>query len=215
MSSNLIPYLNAVSKCVNACALHLGVRLNRQTASLQYNRSSRRHCTTNTHTFLTGSLETKSETLGSRCWAWLCVCVRICLLCFSHLWGWIMCLCVCLATCRDGNYCDMMGPQRDGVLHFILSLSLNHVFSSSHNRVRSLLRSPSFFVFLHFYFFFSLTAELNELVSYRAREWASVCVLAESELKSTADTLNVSDITSQQSTFEKYQENLTGTSQPL
>ncbi len=126
-----------------------------------------------------------------------------------------MCLCVCLATCRDGNYCDMMGPQRDGVLHFILSLSLNHVFSSSHNRVRSLLRYPSFFVFLHFYFIFSLTAELNELVSYRAREWASVCVLTESELKSTADTLSVSDITSQQSTFEKYQENLTGTSQPL
>ncbi len=103
-----------------------------------------------------------------------CVCshLLVVLFTFMRVNNVFVCVCVCLATCRDGNYCDMMGPQRDGVLHFILSLSLNHVFSSSHNRVRSLLRSPSFFVFLHFFFFFFITAELNELVSYSAREWS-------------------------------------------
>ncbi len=159
MSSNLISlYLNAVSKCVNACALHLGVQLNRQTASLQYNRSSRRHCTTNTHTFLTCSLETKPETLGSRSWAWLRVCqhLLVVLFTFMRVNNVFVYVCVCLATCRDGNYCDRMRPQRDGVLQFILSLSLKHVFSSSHNRVRSLLRHlcTLLLLFLHLLLFF-------------------------------------------------------------
>lgn len=63
---NLIIYKHSQYVCVNACVLYLGVRLTRQTDSLQYSRSRRKHCKTNTHTFLTCSLDTKSETLGSR-----------------------------------------------------------------------------------------------------------------------------------------------------
>lgn len=132
-------------------------------------------------------------------------------------------MCVCLATCRDGNYCDRMGPQRDTMLQFILSLSLKHVFSSSHNRVRSHL-CTLFILFIYFVLTtflllisLSLTAELNELVSCRVREWSrlactSLASIAETKLKSTADMLSVNGITSQRSILEKYQKNLTGAS---
>lgn len=225
MSSNLISlYLNAVSKCVNACALHLGVRLNRQTASLQYNRSSRRHCTTNTHTFLTCSLETKPETLRSRSGAWLRVCVSICLLCFSHLWMWIMCLCMCVCVWRPVE--TVITATGWSLSETACCSSSCHYHSSTSSPpattvwgLSSAIFALSFFCsyIFCFFLFLSLTAELNELVSCRAREWRRLACAsqAESELKSTADTLSVSGITSQQSTFEKYQENLTGTSQPL
>lgn len=132
-------------------------------------------------------------------------------------------MCVCLATCRDGNYCDRMGPQRDTMLQFILSLSLKHVFSSSHNRVRSHL-CTLFILFIYFVLTtflllisLSLTAELNELVSCRVREWSrlactSLASIAETKLKSTTDMLSVNGITSQRSILEKYQKNLTGAS---